>query len=147
MLVATCIGNLGLRHGRHLSVTSTGVHADCARQNSCHSPPYSATACGPRICGPFRPVGQLQPGGQSSKCICPWNSQSLHGICEPIWSPHTEYRVLLEPHKNEAQMDGGCAAKEVSSYLDEFMWRERFVKTPQEAMNSIMCDIAQQYPF
>ena len=90
MLVATCIGNLGLRHGRHLPVTSTGVHADCARQNSCHSPPYSATACCPRICRPFRPVGQLQPGGQSSKCICPWNSQSLHGICEPIWSPHTE---------------------------------------------------------
>ena len=40
----------------------------------------------------------------------------------------------------------GCAAKEVPSYLDEFMWRERFVKTPREAKNGIMHDIAQQYP-
>ena len=117
MLVATCIGNLGLRHGRHLSVTSTGVHADCARQNSCHCPPYSATACCPRICRPFRPVGQLQPGGQSSKCICPSNSQSFHGICEPIWSPHAEYRVLLEPHKNEAQTDEGVCFERSNQLL------------------------------
>ena len=144
MLVATCIGNLGLRHGRHLPITSTGVHTDCARQNSCHSPPYSATACCPKICRPFRPVGQLQPCGQSSKCICPWNSQSLHGIC----GVHTQN---IESYWNHTKMKlkrmRGCAAKEVPSYLDEFMWRERFVKTPREAMNGIMCDIAQQYPF
>ena len=39
----------------------------------------------------------------------------------------------------------GCVAKEVSSYLDKFTWRERFGKTPREAMNGIMHDIAQQY--
>ena len=32
----------------------------------------------------------------------------------------------------------GCAAKEIPSYLDEFMWWERFGKTPREAMNGII---------
>ena len=40
----------------------------------------------------------------------------------------------------------GCAAKEVPIYLDEFMWRERFGKTPREVLNDIMRDITQQYP-
>ena len=147
MLVATCIGNLGLRHGRHLPVTSTGVHADCARQNSCHTPPYSATACCPRICRPFRPVGQLQPSGQSSKCICPWNiNHSMEFV-----SPSGVHTQNIESYWNHTKMKlkwmRECAAKEVPSYLDEFMWRERFVMTPREAMNGIMCDIAQQYPF
>ena len=41
----------------------------------------------------------------------------------------------------------GCAAKEVPSYLDEFMWRERFGKTPREALNGIMRDIANNILF
>ena len=36
----------------------------------------------------------------------------------------------------------GCAAQEVPSYLDEFMWRVRFGKTTREAMDSIIHDIA-----
>ena len=31
----------------------------------------------------------------------------------------------------------GCAAKEVPSYLNEFMWRERFGKTSREAMDPL----------
>ena len=56
----------------------------------------------------------------------------------------------VESYWNQTKMKlkrmRGCAAKEVPSYLDEFMWRERFGKTPREVLNGIMRDIAQQCP-
>ena len=39
-----------------------------------------------------------------------------------------------------------CHATELPSYLDEFMWRERYGKTAGEAFRSIMADIAAFYP-
>ena len=50
----------------------------------------------------------------------------------------------VESYWNRSKMK--LKAKEVPSYLDEFMWRERFGKTSREAMDSIIRDIAQQYP-
>ena len=40
----------------------------------------------------------------------------------------------------------GYHATELASYLDEFMWRERYGKTAGEAFRSIMADIAAFYP-
>jgi nitrate/nitrite transporter NarK len=40
----------------------------------------------------------------------------------------------------------GCLASELPSYLDEFMWRERFGTTAGAAFRSIMADIAAFYP-
>ena len=40
----------------------------------------------------------------------------------------------------------GCHATELASYLDEFMWRERYGKTAGEAFRNIMADIAAFYP-
>ena len=40
----------------------------------------------------------------------------------------------------------GCAAKEVPSYINKFMWWERFGKTSWEAMNYGIREISQQYP-
>ena len=65
-------------------------------------------------------------------------------------SPSGVHTQTIENYWNRTKMKlkrmRGCAAKEVPSYLDEFMWRERFGKTPREALNGIMHDIAQQYP-
>ena len=144
MLVATCIGNLGLRHGRHLPVTSTGVHADCARQNSCHTL-QQHVAQGSVVhsdqWASYNQVGNLP-------------SVSAHGTVNhsmEFVSPSGVHTQNIESYWNHTKMKlkwmRECAAKEVPSYLDEFMCRERFVKTPREAMNGIMCDIAQQYPF
>ena len=58
-----------------------------------------------------------QVGNLPNKCICSWNSQSLHGICEPIWSPHTEYRELLELDENEAQTDEGVCCERSTQLL------------------------------
>ena len=40
----------------------------------------------------------------------------------------------------------GVRAEQLPSYLDEFMWRERFGKTTGDAMNNIMAHIASFYP-
>ena len=40
----------------------------------------------------------------------------------------------------------GCHAHQIPSYLDEFMWRKRYGQSKMVAFNSIMRDIAHQYP-
>lgn len=40
----------------------------------------------------------------------------------------------------------GCHANQLPSYLDEFMYRERFGRTARQTYDSIINDIAQQYP-
>ena len=40
----------------------------------------------------------------------------------------------------------GCHESQLSSYLDEFMYRERFGRTANQLFNSIILDIVQQYP-
>ena len=40
----------------------------------------------------------------------------------------------------------GCHASELASYLDEFMWRERYGQSRRVAFNNILRDIAAQYP-
>ena len=65
-------------------------------------------------------------------------------------SPSGVHTQNVESYWNRSKMKlkrmRVCVAKEVPSYLDEFMWRERFGKTSREAMDSIIRDIAQQYP-
>ena len=57
-------------------------------------------------------------------------------------SPSGVHTQNIESYWNRTKMKlkrmRGCAAKEVPSYLDEFMWRERFGKTPREVLNGIM---------
>ena len=40
----------------------------------------------------------------------------------------------------------GVSSTQLASHLDEFMWRERWGKTKEEAFTNIMRDIATQYP-
>jgi transposase-like protein len=40
----------------------------------------------------------------------------------------------------------GCHAHVLDSYLDEFMYRERWGRTATECFNTIITDIAAQYP-
>ena len=40
----------------------------------------------------------------------------------------------------------GCHEQQLASYLDEFMYRERHKQTAYECFNSIIRDIANQYP-
>ena len=51
------------------------------------------------------------------------------------------HTLNVESYWNHSKMKlkrmRGCVAKEVPSYLNEFMWRERFRKTSREAMDPL----------
>lgn len=59
---------------------------------------------------------------------------------------HTKH---IESYWNKAKMKlksmKGCHAEQLHSYLDEFMWREKFGTTSRDAWFNIIRDIAQQY--
>ena len=40
----------------------------------------------------------------------------------------------------------GCHSHQIPSYLDEFMWRERFGETSSDSWRNIMLHIAHRYP-
>ena len=67
---------------------------------------------------------------------------------DSVTGVHTQNNI--ESYWNRVKMKlkrmKGCGAEEILGYLDEFMWRERFVKIEREALDGIMHDISQQYP-
>ena len=66
---------------------------------------------------------------------------------EPVTGVHTQH---VESYwcrvKTKLKRMRGCHAHQLPSYLDEFMWRERFGQTARDALQNIMINIAQQYP-
>ena len=71
---------------------------------------------------------------------------SLHFV-DPTTGIHTQnIESYWERVKTKIKRMKGCHAHQIPSYLDEFMWRERHGPTKQAAFNSIIRDIAQQYP-
>ena len=73
-------------------------------------------------------------------------NHSLHFV-DPATGVHTQHiECYWARVKNKIKRMKGCHAHEIPSYLDEFMWRERFGKTRNEALHSIFQDIAQIYP-
>ena len=66
---------------------------------------------------------------------------------DPVTGVHTQH---VESYWNRVKLKlkamKGCHAHQVPSYLDEFMWRERYATTGERAVYSIMQDIANQYP-
>ncbi len=67
---------------------------------------------------------------------------------DPSTGTHTQN---VESYWNRAKMKlkrmRGCRAIQLPSYLDEFMWRERYGQTKADAFRNIMRDIATQYTF
>ena len=53
---------------------------------------------------------------------------------------------LLSLTESKFKRTKGVASEQLPSYLDEFMWRERYGRTANTALNSILDDIATQYP-
>ena len=63
---------------------------------------------------------------------------------DPVTGVHTQH---VESYWNGVKLKlKGCHAHQVPSYLDEFMWRERYAPTGERAVYSIMQHIANQYP-
>lgn len=66
---------------------------------------------------------------------------------DPVSGTHTQN---IESYWNRAKVKlkrmRGCHSDQIPSYLDEFMWRERYGRTSRDAWVNIMRDISNQYP-
>ena len=66
---------------------------------------------------------------------------------DPLTGVHTQH---IESYWNRVKCKFkrmmGVERGQMASYLDEFMWRERYGETDMQCYTNIMRDIAQQYP-
>ncbi len=73
-------------------------------------------------------------------------NHSLHFV-DPTTGVHTQH---VESYWNQVKIKfkrmRGVQEHQLPSYLDEFMWRERYGLTQQNVWDNIMRDIAIQYP-
>ena len=73
-------------------------------------------------------------------------NHSLHFV-EPNTGVHTQHiESYWSQVKTKLKQMRGCHAHQLPSYLDEYMWRERYGKTARDALHNILHHISQQYP-
>ena len=67
---------------------------------------------------------------------------------DPATGTHTQnIESYWSREKRKLKTMKGCHASELASYLDKFMWRERFGQTKADAFRNICIHISEQYPF
>lgn len=66
---------------------------------------------------------------------------------DPVTGVHTQN---IESYWNRVKIKikrmRGCHKEQLASYLDEYMYRERYGKSARELFNHIITDISMQYP-
>ena len=73
-------------------------------------------------------------------------NHSLHFV-DPATGTHTQnIESYWNRVKGKLKRMKGCHGHQLPSYLDEYMWRERYGRTARLCFVHIMRDIAQQYP-
>ena len=66
---------------------------------------------------------------------------------DPVTGVHTQHvESYWNRVKTKLKRIRRCHASQLSSYLDEFLWRERHGTSAGEAWLNILADIATQYP-
>ena len=77
------------------------------------------------------------------------HSTANHSIefVNPTTGVHTQHvESYWNRVKTKFKLMRGCHLVQLPSYLDEFMWRERYGTTASSALEAIIADIAAQYP-
>ena len=73
-------------------------------------------------------------------------NHSLHFV-DPVTGVHTQHvESYWQRVKGKLKRMKGCHHQQLTSYLDEFLWRERYGKSAGTAWTNILQDIAVQYP-
>ena len=135
---------VGIWPCRHFTHPCIGLHGSSSEQRRCHSAAHYPSTCGTRNCGPHRAYYQVSnlPPVTSHHTV----NHSVNFV-DPVTGVHTQH---VESYWNRVKLKlksmKGCHAHQVPSYLDEFMWRERYAPTGERAVYSIMQHIANQYP-
>jgi len=72
---------------------------------------------------------------------------ALQHVWQHTESIHTQnIESYWNRQKTKLKRMKGVLFDEISSYLDEFMWRERWGKTSRASFDNICAHVAQQYP-
>ena len=73
-------------------------------------------------------------------------NHSLHFV-DPATGVHTQNtESYWQRVKTKLKRMRGCHKNQFSSYLDEFMWRERYGQTIDDVINNIFRDMSIWYP-
>lgn len=125
------LGYMELVHQRDAATLLPIIQAHTAPGTIVHSDMWSA----------YSRVGSL-PTVASHATV----NHSLHFV-DPATGVHTQnIESYWARAKRKIKNMKGCHATEMPSYLDEFMWRERFGRTTRTSFGSICRDIAAIYP-
>ena len=81
-------------------------------------------------------------GGKSERNIIMAAYNNVYTLVSPT-GVHTNH---IESYWKEQKRIHGCHTSQLPSYLDEFMWRERYGKNCLDVLDNIYGDIAQWYP-
>ena len=136
---------LGVWVGGHFPYPSSGIHGDSATKRRCHTTPHYSGTHSSRNNHSFRWLECLP-----QSCLLAYSSITFHGQPLPSFrgpsnrcahAEHREHRV-----KRKIKRMKGCHTREISSYLDEFTWKERFGKTRRACFRNICRNIATLYP-
>ena len=145
---------MGVRASRYFPYTSTGIFRNSDSQRCCNTVTNYQSPCSSRYIiipmvhvyytgtiihtDEWRAYRQLsaQPNVASHSTVN--HSQNFvapNGV-------HTQ-QVTRTGQKKRMR---GCHTHQVPSYLDEFMWRERYGPTSNAAWTNVLAHIAEQYP-
>ncbi len=92
-------------------------------------------------------MGSLQSGTAAYTSYSTSGSESFHNFVNPATGVHTQnVESYWNRVKTKIKRMKGCHEQMLSSYLDEFMWREHHGRTASAAMHSLCRDIALRYP-
>ena len=124
------LGYMQIVHKRDAATLLPIIQAHIATGTTIHSDEWAA----------YRNVNTL-PGVAHHGTV----NHSLNFV-NPASGTHTQnVESYWNRVKGKLKRMKGCHAHQISSYLDEFMWRERHGRTGNAAMRNIMTEIAQQY--
>ena len=133
--------------GGYFQDTSIGVHGGCLSEGCSNLAPIirDHTAPGTIIhsdeWAAYRRVQSL-PNVAGHGVV----KHSLHFV-EPTTGVHTQpIESYWSQVKTKPKRMRGCHAHQLPSYLDEYMWRERYGETARDALHNILHHISQQYP-
>ena len=74
------------------------------------------------------------------------HSQSLYRVCHSDWRAHKPHRINWNRVKTKIKRMRGCHRSQLPSYINKFMWRERYGTTRDDVLTSIYRDISLWYP-
>ena len=133
---------MGVWNVRHRFQPCPWLYGDSAYKGCSHPTSHNSNTCPARYCrwAAYNGVAQL-PGVQNHSTV-------NHSI--EFTTPTGVHTNHIESYWNRAKVKlkrmRGCHRSQLPSYLDEFMWRERYGKKNDDVLDNLYRDIALWFP-